>query len=211
MVRAVLFDMDGVLVDSLRTHFHAFNATLLEFGGEKVSLEAYQQRFWGMYVERAFKIIFGHVSIDKVKEMTDQYALQVKKHVEHTVVYPDAKMVLTELKKRECKLGLITNSPKETAEIILKHVGLLHFFDIVICGDQIMKPKPAPDGILEACRHLGIRPRETIYTGDNVQDIVAGKAAGCFTVGITTTSSREELGNADSITESLRKLLDLTT
>ena len=51
MVKAVLFDMDGVLVDSFKTHFCAFNATIRKYGGEAVSPEAFQKKFWGRYIE----------------------------------------------------------------------------------------------------------------------------------------------------------------
>jgi len=77
--------------------------------------------------------------------------------------------------------------------------------------ETLKRPKPASDGIIKACEFLKIKSSEAIYIGDNCQDIIAGKSAGCFTLGITTTSSREKLEGADLVIDNLSQLTDLAT
>ena len=209
MVKAVLFDMDGVLIDSLKTHFYAFNTAIVKFGAEDLSLETFRRKFWGKYVKQNVQTLFGDISDQKLIEIVEEYTLQMSEFSGYISVYPDTTLVLREFKKKNLMIGLITSSPKRTVDRILDQMDLDGYFDIIICGDQIKRPKPAVDGIIEACNFLRIKPSETIYVGDTYLDIVAGKSAGCYTVGITTCGSKQKLKGADSITNNLRQLLDL--
>ena len=209
MVKAVLFDMDGVLVDSFRTHFYAFNAAIVKFGGKHMSPEIFRDKFWGIYVEQNVKTLFRDISGQKLREIVEEYTLQMRKFGGHIRVYPETERVLTELKKRSLVIGLVTSSQEGTVDIVMEQVGLVGYFDTIVCGDQIKRPKPAADGIIEACKSLRIEPAEAIYVGDTPPDIGAGTSAGCFTVGITTSCSREKLKGADIIIGNLTQLLDL--
>ncbi len=209
MVQAILFDMDGVLVNSLKTHFYAFNATFTKFGAEKVSMKTFLNRYWGIYIEKDAEMIFPRLSPPLLQEILNEYPVQIAKFVDYVQIYPDTKRVLIEFQKKTLKLGLVSSSQKKIVETTITHVGLSSYFDVVVCGDQVKKPKPAPDAILKACRTLGISPTDAVYVGDGPQDVAAGKSAGCFMVGITTTCGRERLEGTDIIIESLSQLLDL--
>ena len=211
MIRAFLFDMDGVLVDSMSAHFYAFNATIRKFGKESVSMKMFNEELWGRYIAENIKEIFGNIPGEKLREIVEEYPLQVGKYAEHMKLYGDAKEVLEELGKKGVKLGLITSSQKGIVEPLITRLSLKNYFAVVVCGDQIKRPKPAPDGIIKACQTLEIRPNEAVFVGDNHQDVEAGKSAGCFTVGITTTSSREELKDSDAIIDNLTQLLNYTS
>jgi len=106
-------------------------------------------------------------------------------------LYPNTISVLEELKGKY-KLGLIASTSKEVTMKLLKDFGILKYFNIVVSGEET-KPKPAPDPILKGCEVLGVKPGETLYVGDTSSDIGAGKAAGCTTVIVTTSKTREEL------------------
>ena len=92
--------MDGVLVDSLKTHFYAFNAAIVKFGGEDLSLETFRDKFWGKYVEQNVQTLFGDISGQKLREIVEEYTLQMGKFAEYTSVFSDTKRVLTEFKKK---------------------------------------------------------------------------------------------------------------
>ena len=206
VVKAFLFDMDGVLVDSLDTHFYAFNATFQKFGAEKIRRETFLEKFWGTYIEKDVELVFGKISRQLVKEIVEEYPLEIEKFTEYTKIYPEAKRVLMELKKKDVKVGLVSSSQKRIVDTLIQHVGLQDYFDVTICGDQVIRPKPAPDGINKACSFLGVKPSEAVYIGDGIQDVVAGKSAGCFTIAVTTTCGKESLKGADLIIDSLAKL-----
>lgn len=210
-IKVILFDMDGVLVDSLRTHYYAFNAAIEKFGKERISPKKFQEEFWGTYIEQDLKHVFGDISKQKVVEIAEEFASQVTRFVKFTRIYPETKEILTELMKRNLKMGVITNTKRKSVDIILDQVGLTGYFTIIIYGDDVKKPKPAPDGIIKACKSLGLKPSEGIYVGDNSQDIIAGKSAGCLTVGISRTSDREKFEGADVIIDNLTQLIDLAS
>jgi phosphoglycolate phosphatase len=94
--------------------------------------------------------------------------------------------------KNKYKLGVITNTDTDIAIKILKKFRILEYFDVVVGGD-IINPKPSPDPIIKACNFFMIKPEETLFIGDTLTDIKAGKAAGSKTVIITTSKKRDEI------------------
>ena len=83
--------MDGVLIDSLKTHFYAFNATFKKFGAKEVSLKTFQEKFWGIYIEKDAKTVFGNVSKHFLKELLDEYPLQIERFVKYIRRYDSIK------------------------------------------------------------------------------------------------------------------------
>jgi len=134
--KAILFDMDGVLVDSLGTHFYAFNAVIEKFGKKRVSLKTFHEKFWGTYIEHDLRKVFGDIVPSKMKEIVDEYALQVGEFAKYTKIYSETKKVLTKLRERDLKIGLVTNTQKKTVDILIKEVGLESYFDVIIYGDS---------------------------------------------------------------------------
>lgn len=179
MIKAVLFDMDGVLVDSIEAWFRLFNKTLKYFGKEEFAREKFLNKVWGGPIERDAEEFFGK-PLEDVKEF---YFDNFDSFKENLRLFPNTKETLTGLKNKKLKLGLVTNTPKNQAYKLINHLKLKDYFDVVIGGDEVEHGKPAPDMILLACRRLGIKPRDSIYVGDTNVDIIAGKKAGCFTIG----------------------------
>jgi beta-phosphoglucomutase-like phosphatase (HAD superfamily) len=144
MIRAFLFDMDGVLVDSMKAHFYAFNSTIMKFSKESISLKTFNEKFWGRYIADNVKEIFGNIPGKKLREIVEEYPIQVGEYAEHMKLYEDAERVLEELKKEGLKLGLITSSQEEIVEPLIMRLRLKNYFDVIVCGDQIERPKPHP-------------------------------------------------------------------
>jgi HAD superfamily hydrolase (TIGR01549 family) len=204
MIKAILFDLDGVLIDSMKTHYYATNSATRQFG-KKVTLKEFKEKFWGVYIGDSTRHVFGNDSL-KIRKVVENYRKNVPKYLKYTKVYPNAKEVLEKLKDKRLKLGIITSCLRRTTEELLKYAEIENFFDVIISGEDT-KPKPAPDAILKACRDLKVKPSEVVYVGDTRQDVVAGKSAGCFTVAITTSNSRGRLKGADIIVDNLKELL----
>jgi len=179
-IKAVLFDLDGVLVDSHDAWFKVFNHTREIFNLKKVSKEEFDKNVWGGSIEKDVSNYFKNIKVEKIAKIYFDTLLKFK---EHTKVNPYAHYVLKNIKDKNLKSGVITNSYRKTTLDILDHHGLKNFFDVIVGGDDVELGKPAPDSILKACKSLNIKPEEALMVGDTMNDINAGKNAGSFTIG----------------------------
>jgi HAD superfamily hydrolase (TIGR01509 family) len=195
--KAVLFDKDGVLIDSLETCLSAFNDTLRLYGKRELTKEEFLREFWGTKAEVNLARIFKDLKKNQRKTIVDNYMERRMELGYSTKLYQHAVPVLEALRGRY-KLGLITNTIRDVAVKILRDLEIIGYFDVIVGGDE-GKPKPGSDLILKACRMLGVHPEESIFVGDTSADIQAGKAAGCKTVLVSTSILRKELEKIENI------------
>lgn len=195
--KAVLFDKDGVLIDSMDMYLRAFDETLKRYGAGSLSRERFAREFWGIRAELNINKLFKDSPESKRKEIYGYYEKKRAGFENLVKIYPSTVEILAALREKY-KLGIITSTNKKLALKLLKDFGILKYFDVVVGGDEA-EPKPSPDSIFRACKFLGTRPKEALYVGDTDADIGAGKAAGCMTVIITTSKTREELKNIKGI------------
>ena len=123
-VKAVLFDLDGVLVDSFDAWFHLFNYTLKHFGFKTLTRKQFRKDF-GAPIESDVKKYFKGKTID---EMTEVYKKNYPKFMKRVKLMPHAKIVLEQLRYKKLKVGLITNSAKTIALALLIHFKLKRYF-----------------------------------------------------------------------------------
>ena len=179
MIEAVLFDLDGVIINSFESWYQAFNAMLRRYGREEISREEFKVKCWGPDLKHnldAWNLDeeAGHYCIDKQLEL-----------VELIELFPDVKEVLSRIKHEyKYKVGLVTNTPKKNVTRILEHFQLARLFDVVITGDDVHEGKPNAEMVIEACRRLKVKPENAILVGDTESDFQAGKSAGCTVIGI---------------------------
>ena len=178
-VKAILFDMDGVLVDSINAWRHVFNDTLKHFGFKKIAKKDFIKDF-GAPIEHDVKKYFNGKTIKEVEKI---YNLNFKRRKNHVKLFPQSISALKQLKKYPIKIGLITNSTRFITSAILNHFKLKRYFKVIVTMDDVKRRKPAPDMILKACKMLKVNPKNTILVGDTMNDMIAGRRAGCFTVG----------------------------
>ena len=179
-MKAILFDLDGVLIDSFDFLCSTFNETLEKFGKRSVSKREYKKKYWGRDVRSNFGK-FG-LGDDAIKYRRAQY----KSHIKEIRVFPEARKILESLSKK-IKLGLITNNRSGVVHKILEYSNL-NYFDVIVTGDNVDKGKPDPEMIIKACKSLGLDPSEVIVVGDTRSDVLAGKSAGCTVVGLNVKS-----------------------
>ncbi len=180
-MKAILFDLDGVLIDSFDFLWITFNETLEKFGKRRVSKREYKEKYWGHDLESNFEK-FG-LGDDAIKYRRAQY----KSHIKEIRVFPEARKILESLSKK-IKLGLITNNRSGVVHKILEYSNLKNYFDVIVTGDEVDKGKPDPEMIIKACKSLGLDSSEVIVVGDTRSDVLAGKSAGCTVVGLNVKS-----------------------
>ena len=207
MIKGVLFDMDGVLVDS-----EAFicRAAILMF--EEIGVKALPedfQSFVGMGENRYIGgVAESHgviVDIEQVKARTYEiYNMIVQDKLSPL---PGAHEFISECKKKGLKLALATSADRIKMEINLKEIGLSYdSFNSIITGLDVKNKKPFPDIYIKAAKSIGLEPQECLVVEDAVSGIKAGKSAGCRCLAVTTSFDASVLQEADWICESLLKV-----
>jgi beta-phosphoglucomutase len=204
MIKGVLFDMDGVLVDS---EMFICKAAILMFKerGLDVKPEDFhpfvgmgENRYIGGVAEKyGFKI-----DIEKVKARTYEiYSNIVKGNLGSL---PGAISFIARCRTKELKLALATSADRVKMEVNLKEICLSSdSFETIITGVDVERKKPYPDIYLKAAEGLGLLPEECLVVEDAVSGIRAGKKAGCRCLGVTTSFDAEALKEADWICDSL--------
>jgi HAD superfamily hydrolase (TIGR01509 family) len=197
LVRAVLFDLDGVLVESYEVWFHLVNAAARDLAYPAITRETFAAR-WGQGIEADVASFYPGHTIEEIERYYETHFLEHGRHLE---VNPVARRVLDELRSRGVGTGLITNTPAGIAQGILEEAGLL--LDVVVGGTDVARPKPAPDMVLRACEALSVDPSEAVVLGDTRFDLEAATAAGVRAVGLQI--------DGDARIEQLEEILGLVT
>jgi len=181
--RALLFDLDGTLIDSAPDLAQAVDAMLAELGRPLAGEE--RVRYWvGNGAARLVKrALTGEWEGEPQKALFER-ALRLFFHyygdnlVDRTRLYPGAREGLDELLARGFKLGIVTNKPARFTLPILARLGIYDEFDVVVAGDTLDQKKPHPLPLLYAARDLGLHPSEVVMVGDSMNDVVAAREAG---------------------------------
>lgn len=179
-IKAILFDLDGVLVNMPQGHYEALNKTLGLFGVQ-IGEEEHQQVFNGLPTRRKVEKLEEENRLPiGLKEFINTIKQKNTKEIIPKYCVPDySKIILLRyLKQKGFKLGCCSNSVKETLHLMLKSAQLFDFFDIVIGNDEIGKSKPDPEIYLTAFKLLHIQPEECIIVEDAPPGIASAKASG---------------------------------
>ncbi len=183
-IEAILFDLDGVLIDSFESWYQAFTAMLRAYGKKGLSRETFKEKCWGPDLRHNLGAL-------QLREDAAEYCVREQiKLVGLIELIRDAKEVLQRTREEhKLKVGLVTNTPQENVNKILEHFQLAHYFDVVLTGDDVQKGKPDAEIVLKACERLRVQPEHAVLVGDTRTDYQAGKAAGCFVIGVGANSA----------------------
>ena len=209
MIEGVLFDMDGVLVDS---ESFICKAAIMMFAelGLIVSAEDFQP-FVGMgenkYIGGVAEKHGIIIDIEQVKART--YSIYEKIVSGKLSPLPGSHEFISKCRNKGLKLALATSADTIKMEVNLKEIGLLrNTFDSIITGLDVKKKKPFPEIYLKAAKSLGLKPGNCLVVEDAVSGIDAGKAAGCRCLAVTTSFETAALKGADWICDSLLNVPD---
>jgi beta-phosphoglucomutase family hydrolase len=198
-IKGIVFDMDGVLVDSEPVHIDAWNEVFAEF-----NLHFSHDWFnnWIGVSDRNFtaKIIQEYdIPTDAMKLLEDKRRVFEAKILQSVPAHKGVKELMPELHKFD--KAVATSSNRSGAMISLTSADLIHYFKKIVTADDVLHHKPNPDCYLKAAHDLGFEPSECIGIEDSVSGIKAAKAAGLFIIGVATSLPAHFLTDADLILE----------
>lgn len=177
-MKGVVFDLDGTLVDTVPTILSAYAETIRALGGPAVTPDDVLASFHVGPTAVLLEHFLGRpVSRDDVERYFDAY--------EATVAglrpFPGVKELVSEL-EGNYPLGVCTTATRRITDAVLEETGLGPAFDAVVCGDEVARPKPAPEPLEAVCRGFGVRPAEVAFVGDSPADLECAAAAGALGV-----------------------------
>lgn len=194
-VHAVIFDMDGTLVQSHEVITDAYAATLEELGAEFRSRQEIAQAFPLGPAAAVLSRLLGRLASD---DELESYLRHLGRRARLVRPYPGVVATLAALGRR-VPLGVFSGASTRSCEIILQATLLRPYFVAIVGGDLVERPKPAPDGILATCAHLGLSPTEVAYVGDSRLDLDAARAAAALAVAAAWGELFDPANKADSI------------
>lgn len=215
MFKACIFDLDGTLTDSVESIAYSANRAIAAFGFTPNPVEAYKH-FAGdgadIMLERSL-VAAGDVNLEYFEPVKQKYKELFQKDCMYQVKpYEGIVELLKILKEKNIKIAVLSNKPHNRAVDVVEALFGKDYFDIIMGQSKHIKRKPSPDGALIIADELGLLTSECIYIGDTNTDMITGKSANMFTVGVTWGfRERQELeeNNADYIIDSPLQLLEI--
>lgn len=206
MIKAVIFDMDGVIVDSEPIQSKSWEKLLHERGITPIFNENGFIHEIGSTGDKSYlKIMKSHNITEDLQTIRKRRReIFVKILQENLTPNPGLIKLLEEIKKKKLKIAVASNRLLEHVYLVLDELHIRTFFDAVIGPRSDLRHKPFPDIYIETAKELGLIPSECIAIEDSDIGIISAKAAGMKTIALTTPHiSREKLSQADSIVDSL--------
>lgn len=187
-IKAILFDMDGVLIDAKDWHYEALNKALSLFGIE-ISRYDHLRTFDGLPTREKLKLLSAryylpeslHPLINQLKQSYTADYIYQKCHPLFQHEY-----ALSRLHEQGYRLAVCSNSIRKTIEIMMERAELMPYLDLIVSNEDVVKAKPDPEMYLTAMRKLSMRPQECIVVEDNPNGIQAGKASGAAVLQVVT-------------------------
>jgi beta-phosphoglucomutase family hydrolase len=202
MLEAVIFDMDGVIINSEPLHYEA-NQQLFDKLGFSVPMDEYSN-YIGISTEKMWEDLRDKYDLNEnLDTLTD-------KHREHTHEFirknmngneiPGIRKILEELKDKNIKTAVASSSSKDLIETVLKGFDLCQYFDILVSGEEVEKGKPNPDIFIYVAKKLKVNIKNCLVIEDSTNGIKAAKKAGAKCIGFNNPDSHgQDLTKADIV------------
>lgn len=180
-IKAIIFDFDGTLADTLPVCFSAFQAVFRKFDNRELTPEDIKAMFGPSETGIIRKNLINTDHENAIELYYEKYNSEHQYLVQKN---EEINNLLKRLKNDGYKLGIVTGKARRSLDLSLKRLEMTHFFDVIITGDDVESPKPHPEGINKALEQLNVSNNEAIFIGDSDADILAGKQANIHTIGV---------------------------
>lgn len=214
-IQAVLFDMDGTLLDTAKDFYAILQSMRAErqLAALNNELGFRQQVSLGAQAMVAYAFNLSPEA-PELNSLRDEFlARYQQQHAQHTSPFPGVLTLLEALERRGIRWGVATNKPLHFAQPIMDALNLSERSTVLLCPEHVERSKPAPDMLLAACEQLQLEPRAVIYIGDDKRDIDAGRAANMHTAavryGYIAAGDNPANWGADAVLDSISELIPL--
>ena len=203
----VLWDLDGVLIDSAPWHLASWQWLAQQYG-RTFPVSLFQETFGlpnGAILRRLFPD--RDLTDEDIRRLSEQKEAMYRTLVRaHLTWCPGAVELLEDLRRHGARQGLFTSTPRSNVVFIDEVLGLSRYLEVILTGDDVPRGKPAPDGYAVLCRRLGLSPDRAVVIEDAPAGIEAAHAAGLRCIAVATTHPPERLGSADWVVRDLTEL-----
>ena len=204
--KAVIWDMDGIIVDSAQHHLKGWQIVFQKRGANYT-----EEDFWrntGKRSDTIVKNILGEkISSDEImdiiREKDETFRQLMGKDIK---ALPGVLELITSLKEHGFKIAIASSAPIENIRLITQSLKIYNRFDAIISGWEVTKGKPNPQTFLLAAEKLGVEAKNCIVIEDAISGVTASKKAGMSCIAVTNTTPREELQEADLVINTLEKI-----
>ncbi len=216
MLRAIIFDFDGVLVDTEKLHYQAFNRIFEQFNFQ-VTTQEYYDRFLGLSDKELLQVVARERNLPiagkEFKQLLTEKARIFKKLAETLApVIAGVPQLLKMLADNKISMAICSGALLSEIKMILKGAGLLAYFDAIVSAEQVKKGKPNPEGFLLALKLLNkkslptIQPQDCVVIEDSHWGLEAARNGGMHPVAITNSYPADQLKPAEKIIANLGEL-----
>ena len=179
MLRAIVFDLDGVLINSEPLMRFAFEATYRQIiGAGQVPIEAYLE-----HMGESFPRIMDHLGLPHT--LWEPYRQLCQQHIDRIKLFPQTWGILNWARARGLKLAILTGKDYARTVQILDHFDLSSRFHVLVSSDLLRYPKPHPEGLYRVLEHLSCAPHEAVMIGDSTSDVLCAQRAGIAAIAVT--------------------------
>jgi phosphoglycolate phosphatase len=179
-VAAVLFDLDGTLLDSAPDLGFALNQVCRENGLPEIPAEVFTP-----VASHGSRGLLGLTQLDEdaLLALKPRFLDIYRNNLAlHSKLFDGVETLLSSLRRNQIKIGIVTNKPEFLTHPLIAQFEALQSISVVVCGDTLQEAKPSPKPLYYAAEQLTVDPKDCVYIGDAERDIVAGRNAGMVTV-----------------------------
>ncbi|MFH0855942.1 MAG: HAD family phosphatase [Candidatus Omnitrophota bacterium] len=204
--RAVIFDMDGVIIDSMPYHFLAWYEALRPYGVRVSCFDVYSKE--GEKWNKTLKDLLLRAGINPAQRLLDEIFARrqrIFRRFFQGFIFKGAEELLVSLRNGGYRLGLVTGSPLKEVNAILP-LKVKSKFEVIVAGDQVKNGKPSAEPYLKAAKLFGVSPSRCLVVENSPLGIESAKSAGMPCIAITTSLPKEYLQEADLVVEKLQDI-----
>jgi len=195
MLKAIIFDLDGTLVDSLPYHHESWRIFFKNNNLEEHDFSEVLKEYKGGGTLELMTSVFGDMyTKDELKKMTDDKEI-IFRDIYKSKIYPieGLNKFLDNLKENNILLSIGSNAIRKNVLMTIEKLGIIDYFSSIICGDEVSKGKPDPEMYLKTLSNLKMDKNECIIFEDSIEGVTAAKNAGIKSIGVTSSQSSEIL------------------
>lgn len=201
--KAILWDMDGVIVMSGEYHYEAYRELFGEIG-VPFNREQYFDELFGVRNWTIIRTVAGDLPRDEIERLAERKEEKFRRIARGKIeALPGAKEMIQRASEAGLKQAIVSSTPRANIDLVLEELGLTDAFGTIVAEEDAEKGKPDPEGFLVAAERLGVKPAECVVIEDAPAGIEAGNAGGMRTIGVATTRVPERLSAADLVVGSL--------